>query len=353
MTIPATMRAIIYHRYDDICLEDVPVPEIGADELLLRVTGCGLCGSDTLKMQQRAEPPVTLGHELTGVIVRVGAHISHLQDGQRVVVAHHVPCGVCHYCSHGNPSMCAAFKSSNIAPSGFAEYIRVPAANVQHATLPLPDAMSDEDGSFTEPLACVVRAVRRSQLQPGDLAVVYGLGAIGLLMAQTAQAYGAHVIGLDLLLERLTLAAEYGIAALPADTPALAERVRAETEGRGADVALLTGGGARAFASALDIMRPGGLVNVFASAPDALATLDLNQLYHHELTVTATYSSSPEDLRLALDLIASQRVHVAGLISHRLPLERFSEGVALFTSRQARKVYFTISDKPHPQLSLP
>ncbi len=146
MTIPATMRAIIYHRYDDICLEDVPVPEIGADELLLRVTGCGLCGSDTLKMQQRAEPPVTLGHELTGVIVRVGAHISHLQDGQRVVVAHHVPCGVCHYCSHGNPSMCAAFKSSNIAPSGFAEYIRVPAANVQHATLPLPDAMSDEDG---------------------------------------------------------------------------------------------------------------------------------------------------------------------------------------------------------------
>jgi L-iditol 2-dehydrogenase len=344
------MRAIIYHQHDDIRLEGVPIPIIGPGELLVRVAGCGLCGSDLLKIQQRAAPPVKLGHELTGVVVERGAGVEAFAPEQRVVVAHHVPCGECHYCTHGNVSMCATFKVSNLDPCGFAEYVRVPRTQVEQVTLALPDALSDEAGAFTEPLACVVRAVRRSALQAGDLAVVVGLGTVGLLMAQAFRAAGASVLGLDMLPERLAFAGEYGVSAVSATEPDLLEHVRALSDGRGADLAMLAVGGDAAFQQALDLVRAGGNIHLFAATPGALAQLDLDALYHRELTVQTTYSSSPDDLRAALDLLAAGRVRVDGLYSHRLPLERFAEGVALFASRQARKVYFAIADQvtsPH------
>lgn len=339
------MRAIIYHRYDDIRLEEIPIPAIGPGELLVRVAGCGLCGSDLLKIQQRATPPVALGHELTGMVVECGAGVEAFAPGRQVVVAHHVPCGECHYCQRGNVSMCAAFKSSNLDPCGFAEYIRVPRAHAEEVTLALPETLSDEAGSFTEPLACVVRAVRRSALRPGDLAVVVGLGTIGLLMAQTFRATGVEVLGLDMLPERLAFAGAYGVSVANAADAGLAERVRALSDGRGADLVMLTVGGEPAFRQALELVRAGGSIHLFAATPGALARLDLDELYHRELTIQTTYSSSPDDLRVALDLLASGRVQVDGLYSHRLPLTRFEEGVALFASRQARKVYFEIGNQ--------
>jgi L-iditol 2-dehydrogenase len=337
------MRAIIYHQHDDIRIEEVPIPVIGPGELLVRVAGCGLCGSDLLKIQQRAAPPVKLGHELTGVVVERGAGVEAFTPGQRVIVAHHAPCGECHHCTHGNVSMCAAFKSSNLDPCGFAEYVRAPSEHVEHVTLALPEILSDEEGSFTEPLACVVRAVRRSALRAGDLAVVVGLGTVGLLMAQTFRAAGVEVLGLDVLPERLAFASEYGISAVNATEPEALERVRALSDGRGADLAMLTVGGEPAFRQALGLVRAGGAVHLFAATPGAMAQIEPDEVYHRELTIQATYSSSPDDLRAALDLLASGQARVDGLYSHRLPLERFAEGVALFASRQARKVYFEIA----------
>jgi L-iditol 2-dehydrogenase len=339
------VRAIIYHQHDDIRLEEVPIPAIGPGELLARVVGCGLCGSDLLKIQQRAAPPVKLGHELTGVVVECGAGVESIAPGRRVIVAHHAPCGKCHYCRHGNVSMCAAFKSSNLDPCGFAEYVRVPRTHVEQVTLALPDALSDEAGSFTEPLSCVARAVRRSALRPGNLAIVVGLGTIGLLMAQAFRAAEVEVLGLDTLPERLAFAAEYGVSAVSATEPDLLERVRAFSDGRGADLVMLTVGGEAPFRQALDLVRSGGEIHLFAATPGALAQIELDELYHRELTVQATYSSSPDDLRAALELLAAGRARVDGLYSHHLPLERFAEGVALFASRQARKVYFGIADK--------
>ena len=207
------MKAVIYHRYDDVRVEDVPIPEIGPDEVLLRPSGCGLCGSDIAKIVGQVAPPVILGHELAGRLAAVGAAVTSFQPGERVVVAHHVPCGACQYCLHGHPSMCAAFKASNIFPAGFAEYVRVPAENVRQTTLSLPDSLSDEVASFTEPLACCLRAVRRSALLPGDTALVIGLGSIGLQMAQAVKALvdGARVIGIDMLEERLALGGPWAL----------------------------------------------------------------------------------------------------------------------------------------------
>jgi len=191
------MKAIIYHAYDDIRLEDSPIPTIARGELLVRVHGCGLCGSDILKIAQHTTPPVKLGHELTGTIVERGQDVTAFEVGQRAVVAHHVPCGACHYCLHQNYSMCASFKASNLDPCGFAEYIRVPAEHVRHTTLALPDALSDEAGSFVEPLACCIRAVNRTPLLPGDSVIIVGLGSVGLLMlpAVAARHWAAGLAG--------------------------------------------------------------------------------------------------------------------------------------------------------------
>jgi L-iditol 2-dehydrogenase len=339
------MKAIIYYSYDDIRLENRAIPTIGEDELLVGVHGCGLCGSDILKIAQQAAPPVILGHELTGTIVERGKAVSRFEVGQRVIVAHHVPCGACHYCLHQNYSMCAAFKTSNIDPCGFAEYIRVPAEHTRHTTLALPATLSAVEGSFVEPLACCVRAVQRTPMLAGDSVVVMGLGSVGLLMLQAVKAIGAaHVYGVDLLPERLQLALELGADAVFQAPPAehsLRDLLNLLTGGRGADAVILTAPGTRPFMQALASTRKGGTITIFAAHQGA-APLDLERIYQHELTITSAYSSSPETLRIALDLLATHQVRVDRLISHRLPLERFNEGVALMRERKALKVYFQI-----------
>ncbi len=345
------MKAIIYHAFDDIRLENRPIPAITDEELLVGVHGCGLCGSDILKIAQKAAPPVKLGHELTGTIARRGRHVTGFEVGQRVVVAHHVPCCTCHYCRHHNYSMCTAFKASNIDPCGFAEYIRVPAEHTRHTTLVLPDSLSDEEGSFVEPLACCLRAVRRTPLLPGDSVVIVGLGSVGLLMLQAVKALGGgqpgavRVYGVDLLPERLQLALRLGADdafLAPASEEGLREMLDTVTDGRGADAAILTVPGVRPFLQAIAAVRKGGTLNIFAAHSGA-ALLDLQAIYAQELTITSTYSSSPQELRVALHLLEQRSVRVDQFISHRLPLERFDEGVALMRERAALKVYFTIN----------
>jgi L-iditol 2-dehydrogenase len=345
------VNALIYHSYDDIRLEKSPIPAITSQELLVRVHGCGLCGSDILKIVQQAQPPVTLGHELTGTIVERGHSVTTFEVGQRVIVAHHVPCGACHYCRHGNYSMCAAFKSSNIDPCGFADYIRVPAEHVRHTTLTLPDSLSAEAGSFTEPLACCIRAVKRTPLLDGDSLIVVGLGSIGLLMVQAVKAFGIdnnrhiQVFGVDLFPERLQLACDLGADAAwlaPRDEQGLRTLLATYTERRGADAAIITVAGTHPFMQAVAAVRKGGTVNIFAAHSEAVP-MHLETLYQQELTITSTYSSSPDELRTALNWLSDGKVRVNTLISHRLPLERFADGVELTREHAALKVYFHIA----------
>jgi L-iditol 2-dehydrogenase len=266
-------------------------------------------------------------------------------------VAHHVPCGDCHYCRRHSYSMCAAFKASNIDPCGFAEYIRVPAEHVRRTTLPLPEGLSAEEGSFSEPLACCVRAVRRMPLFDGDTIVVIGLGSIGLLMLQAVRALGKRngcrlrIYGVDRIVERLWLARELGADEAfqaPTDERGLYHLLAPSTEGRGADSILLTVAGTEPFLQALAGVRRGGLINIFAAHAGRVPT-EIEKVYQQELSIISTYSSSPEDLRIALELLTCRAVRVEQLISHRLPLERFHEGVQLMRDRVALKVYFQIA----------
>jgi L-iditol 2-dehydrogenase len=335
------VKAAVLREAGRIGSEDVPRPAVRAGELVLRLRGCGLCGSDIAKVGAAAtRVPLVLGHEVVGDVVEIGAGVSGFTAGDRAVAAHHVPCGACHYCRRGSESMCAAFKTSNLDPGGFAEYIRVPADNVRHATFTIPPHVSDEAASFVEPLACCLRAVRRARVEAGDTAVVLGLGSIGCLFVQLVRRAGARVVGVDLLAGRAALAARLGADA--AGTPdAMVARVRELSDGRGADHVIVTGGGAAVLPWAASIVRDGGSIHCFAGGGGDALPLPLDTLYKRELTLTTTYSSSPADLAAAFALIVKGDIGTEALVSHRLPLDRLEEGVALMRRQEALKVFVT------------
>lgn len=321
-------------------LREWPDPVPGPGELLLRVSGCGLCGSDLLKITAAAPEPIVLGHEVVGQVAAVGPGVSRFVPGDRLVVAHHVPCFQCHYCRRDSPSMCRHFKRVNLDPGGFAELVRVPAPNVEHAAFRLPADLAEETASFTEPLACCLRAVKRSQVGGGDTALVVGLGSIGCLLAQVLALHGVRVFGVDLLDARRGLGRRSG-AQVPDTDAALEAALHEATGGRGADLVMVTGGGAAVLPTAAARVRDGGTVHYFAGGPGDGLPLALAALYHRELTLTATYSSSPTELAEAFDLLAGGRIRVEGLVSHRVPLGRLGEGVDLMRRHEAVKVYVT------------
>jgi L-iditol 2-dehydrogenase len=236
--------------------------------------------------------------------------------------------------------MCRAFKTSHLDPGGFAEYVRVPADNVRYATFRLPSSLGDEAASFVEPLACCHRALRRMSPARGDTAVVVGLGSIGSLFVQLLARGGVTVVGVDRLPERIALARRLGatVAGAPEQVDGAA---RALSEGRGVDHVVVTAGGAAVLPWVADVVRDGGSIHYFAGGPGDALPLPLGTLYHRELTLSSTYSSSPADLAAAFDLLTDGAVRVDELISHRLPLERLPEGVDLMRRHLALKVFVT------------
>lgn len=335
------MKAAVLREEGRLGAEPWTRPVIGPGELLLRLRGCGLCGSDIAKIGAAAtKVPLVLGHEVVGDVVEAGAGVKDFTVGDRAVAAHHVPCGTCHYCRRGSESMCAAFRTSNLDPGGFAEYVRVPAVNVRHATFKVPAHVSDEAASFVEPLACCLRAVRRARVEPGDTSVVIGLGSIGCLFVQLLRRAGARVVGVDLLAARAALGKRLGAEAAGAPE-AMEPLVRELSDGRGADQVVVTGGGAAVLPWAARVVRDGGGVHYFAGGGGDALPVALETIYKRELTITTTYSSSPADLVAAFALVAGGEIATDPLITHRLTLDRLGEGVALMRRQEALKVFVT------------
>ncbi|RMF92577.1 MAG: alcohol dehydrogenase [Nitrospinota bacterium] len=332
------VQAAVYRGRDQIYLEEWPTPTPGAGELLVRVRSCGLCGSDILKIVEgKLPPPAVLGHEVSGDVVAVGEGVTAFHPGDRVVVAHHVPCYTCHYCRHGNFSMCRFFKTTNLDPGGFAQFVRVPGPHVHLTTFPLPSALSYDEGTFMEPLACCLRSLKRCALQGGDLVVIVGSGSIGLLMMQLVRLFQAQPVVVDLVPERLRLAQDLGAyQTLQAGTDPITAVLQELSEGRGADLIIFTAGQEEVVVEALTWVRDGGTINLFAGLPPA--RLDLRTLYHRELTVYGSYSPSPRELSQALTLLAAGKVQVKPLITHHLPLAELPQAVVLARQRRALKV---------------
>jgi L-iditol 2-dehydrogenase len=332
------MKAILYHHGKGAYLQEIPTPEIGEEEALLAVDACGLCGTDVMKLATRPSSAV-LGHELAGRIAKLGKGVHGFREGDRVIVAHHVPCLNCHYCRKTSFSMCRQFKSTNIDPGGFSEFVRVPPEHVRHTMIKIPDSLDALSASQTEPLACCLRNAKRLGLQEGDTAGIVGLGAIGLMTAQLFSHMGVRVFGLDIDPQRAAALKPWGEGFSQAQ--AMEEALRSASSGRGLDVLVFTAGTPDFVAAKLPWIRDGGALNIFASFhPESRVSLDLNEVYHRELTVVSSYSPSLEDLRQALELISLDHVPVKKLEPRLYDLENFEAALDDLRARRTLKAIF-------------
>ncbi len=333
MAVGETMRAGVYYSNSDVRVEERPVPRIGPGEVLMRVHASGICGSDVLEWYRMPKAPIVLGHEVAGDIVEVGDGVDGVKVGDRVAVSHHVPCNACPECLSGFHTACHTLHTTNFDPGGFAEYVRVPRLQTERGVLRLPDSVTYEAGTFIEPLGCVVRAQTRSGVRPGSSVLVIGSGISGLLHIRLAAALGAgRIFATDVSEYRLDWARKSGATAF--DAIAAGERLpdllREANDGRLADLVILCTGAASAIDQGLACLENGATFIVFAvPAPGENHPMPLNELWRREVTVRTAYGAAPGDLQTALDLIATGRVHVDDLITHRLPLDSIAEGFRL------------------------
>jgi L-iditol 2-dehydrogenase len=326
------MRVAVWYNNRDIRIEERPVPSIGSGEMLVRVMASGICGSDVMEWYRLDRAPLVLGHEIAGEVVKVGEGVESCRKGDRVAAAHHVPCNTCRYCKSGNHTVCETLQKTNFDPGGFAEYVRLPAINVDRGVFPLPDDLSYEEATFTEPLACILRGQRRAQLRPGQSVLVVGSGISGLLHILHARAAGAgRIFATDISRYRREAAARLGADTVFNARDYAPYRLREANEGFLADLVIVCTGAVTAVHQALASVERGGTVLLFApTMPGVSIPLSINDTFWRtDITLTTSYAASPADYADALKLIAARRLPVSDMITHRLGLEETGLGFRL------------------------
>lgn len=328
------MRVAMYYSNRDVRLEEMPTPQAGPGELLMRVEASGICGSDVMEWYRIHKVPLVLGHEVAGVVVAVGEGVERYKMGDRIVAAHHVPCNTCHYCLNGNHTVCDTLRGTNFYPGGFAEYIRLPAINVERGTFLLPDKMSFEEATFVEPVACVLRGQRKAGLRPGCCVLVIGSGIAGLLHVHLARALGAgRIVATDVIKYRLEAARGFGADVAIYAGEDVAGYLREINDGRLADLVIVCTGAERAMAQALKSVERNGTVLFFApTEPNVTIPMSINDIFwRNDVTLTTSYAGSPADHVVALELIRSGALRVKEMITHRLGLAETGLGFRMVT----------------------
>lgn len=305
----------------------------GRKGAIVKVLGCGLCGSDIVKFREHISKDGTvLGHEIVAEIVEINSD-TKFKTGEKIVTSHHIPCGTCDYCRHGNVSMCKHFKSTNIRPGGFSEYVYLSEEHLQNVAHPMPKNLSEIEASFYEPLGCCVRAVKRAKLMDGSKVLVVGLGSIGILMSQALKAYGMNVMGCDLIQDRIERLQNLGIDAVDSRDLEQAELF---------DAVFMTSGADKAIDVALKTIKSGGTILVFSSTPHNTGYPN-NEIYYRELTVLGSYSPAPVDLKDSLELLRTGKVNVKDL-STIYSLDDIQKAFDDTIANRIMKAYIKIKD---------
>ena len=321
MTVAGTMKFGLYYGNDDVRVEEKPIPAVGPKEVLVRVATCGICGSDTMKWYR--EPAIqrigaiNTGHEIAGEIAEVGEFITQFKEGDRVIVVHHFPCMECVPCQDGNETACEAMRDKHIEPGGFSQYIRVLEKCVANGLYHLPDSMTYAQGSFAEPLACVVRGMRKASPIAERTMLIIGSGLAGLLHIKLARFLGAkRIYAVDTNVRRLEAACRAG-----AD-----EAIAASEKLPTADRVFICTGSPKAAESALDCVNRGGHILFFATdGPDQRLPINLTKFWTMQPTLGFSYGAAPRDMQEAIELLRAGQVCVDELVTHRFGIDQIAE----------------------------
>ncbi len=343
------MKAVFAKGHSNISIENIETPDISGDgDVLVKMRACGLCGSDLEKVYGTyGMTSGKLGHEPSGEVVSVGRSVKDFAPGDRVFIHHHVACYSCHYCLHGDHTMCPQYQRSNIYPCGLAEQFLVPKWNVLRGGLiKLPDSISFEEGSLIEPFACCIRAWNKCSFRKGDDIAVLGAGPTGLMHVLLAQAFGAgKIFVLDINDFRLKFASKYHVEAFKPMVKDLDKRINSKTGGRGVDLCFVATGSPKALIQSFDITRKGGQIMLFGVPPKgSRISFDMNKLYSSEHSLIPSYAASEIETNQALRLIAEKRIDIASLITHRFDIQHAAEAIeCAHEAKDAMKVIVTDS----------
>ncbi len=344
------MLAAVYRAVNDVRLETVPVPQIGAGELLLRVHTCGVCGTDLKKIATGSHSaPRIFGHETSGVVAAVGPGVRQFAPGDRVVVFHHIPCRQCYYCLHQTFAQCATYKkvgcTAGFEPSGggFAEYVRVMDWIVEYGTVRIPQGISFEQACFVEPVNTCMKGIETLRLRAGETVLVIGQGPIGIILSVLARRGGASVITSDLYPERLKIAKSLGLQnTVDASKDDVVNVIRAQTEGRGADAVILAVGSNSLIRSAMEAARPGGRVLLFAQTQRGEVVIDPAAICVDEKALVGSYSASVDLQDDSVQFVMNREMELERLISHRFPLQESAQALELAAHPQPSSMKIVI-----------
>ena len=331
------MKAVVYRGKDDLRLEEIPVPDPGPGEMLLRVDACGICPTDLKKIEKGlVPPPRVFGHEISGTVVALGSGTKGYREGERVVVHHHIPCRSCFYGRREAFAQCSRYKENGTtagfeaAGGGYAQYVKARDWIVQDGTIPVPDGVLPEEAVFVEPVNTCLKAVRKAGVSKGETAFVVGQGPMGLLLLQLLSWSGVSVFVSDPLSERRALGHSFGAGKAFDPESDIATEIRSLTAGRGVDVAFVAAVGPRPLEQAIGATRPGGRILSFAAtSPGETAEVDLGVLTASEKDLLTSYSASVDVQEQAAELVFDRKIRVRELVSHRLPFERALEAFDL------------------------
>jgi L-iditol 2-dehydrogenase len=325
------MKVAMYYNNNDVRIQDMEIPSINDDEVLVKVHSSGICGSDVMEWYRIKKAPLVLGHEIGGEIVKVGRNVKEYKIGDRVFVSHHVPCNECNYCLDDKHTLCDTLHSTNYYPGGFAEYIRIPKINVEIGVFKLPDEITYDQSVFIEPLACVVRSIRISEMKPDKNVLIIGSGIAGLLHVKLARFMGANkIISTDINDYRLKIAKKIGSDFLINAKKDLISELNKINGGVLPDYVFLCTGATSAVTQALLSVNQGGTIMFFApTKPGIEIPFPLFDLWNKEVKMVSTYAGAPKDIEESIDLIKDKKITIEDLISHKLPLEEASKGFKL------------------------
>jgi L-iditol 2-dehydrogenase len=332
------MRAGVYRGKDRVVVETVPIPQIGEGEVLFRVAACGICGTDIKKIHYGfVPPPQILGHELAGTVVSVGPGVTRFKPGDRVVSFHHIPCSKCFYCEKKLFSQCSTFKRTGLTAGfdpnggGFAEYVRAMPWVVERGMISVPDNVSFEEATFVEPVNTCLRAVRKARVAAGETVLIIGQGPIGMLLMLLAKYEGAKVFASDPMPNRRAASKRFGATeCFDPKAVNLRDEMLRRTENRGADLVLLAAPHPSLVGEALSILRPGGRVLLFAhNDPVLRLEFAASAVGIEEKEILGAYSASVDDQAESAEIVFGKQLPLRELISHRFPLERIAEAIAL------------------------